>query len=83
MKGASKVASVPDIDTVFGETADREWQNKRSRWIAIHLGRKCRGEGSNLHGLLHMLLRHARLPISPPRQKIQNAARSFTANFAF
>ena len=26
------------------------------------------GEESNLHGLLHMLLRHARLPISPPGQ---------------
>ena len=27
----------------------------------------CRGEDSNLHQLPDMLLRHARLPISPPR----------------
>lgn len=35
--------------------------------IAWHNQKMCRGQDLNLQGLPHMHLKHARLPISPPR----------------
>lgn len=40
----------------------------------------CRGEDSNLHQLPDMLLRHARLPISPPRLGVRPVGFEPTTN---
>ena len=38
--------------------------------VYLHILTICRGEDSNLQGLIaHMVLSHARLPVSPPRHK--------------
>jgi hypothetical protein len=42
--------------------------NSLGRHLGVLANQLCRGEDSNLHGLLRVVLSHVRLPISPPRR---------------